>query len=287
MLPVRKIRANFDTASLILNPYRPDDVYSRSDFDMHHMVNANWMWALPFGRGKSYLADISGLADAIIGGWQLHGIFRFNSGMPEWSVYDSGRWVTNWNISSSAVRIRNPGANPHKGGDSPNFWSDPQYAYNSYRNPYAGESGDRNVLNMSEYMTVDFGLSKVFKMPVEGHRIQFRWEVFNALNQQYLGHISSYGVYTDPQLGTAPSSFGNITASRAAPGLCNSHSGTTSKPGSATLTKKAAEIRGLFLRWHKLPSAFSRCLASHEFKAEESRGKYLQGCAQSVPGSEN
>ena len=212
---------NFDSASFILNPFKPEDLYSRSDFDMHHMVNANWMWALPFGKGKTYLADVSGFADALIGGWQLHGIFRFNSGMPEWNVFDAAQWATNWNAQSNAVRLRNPGANPRKGGDAPNFWSDPQYAFNSYRNAYAGESGDRNVLNMSHYMTLDFGLSKVFKMPVEGHRIQFRWEVFNALNQQYLGHIygsrSSLGVSQDPQIGTAPSDFGNITSIQGSP----------------------------------------------------------------------
>lgn len=213
--------ANFDGASFILNPFRPEDSYSRSDFDMNHMVNANWMWALPFGQGKTYLADISGFADALLGGWQFHGIFRFNSGMPEFNVFDAAQWATNWNAQSNGVRLRNPGNKPHKDGDAPNFWSDPQYAYNSYRNAYAGESGDRNVLNMSHYMTVDFGLSKVFKMPVEGHRIQFRWEVFNALNQQFLGHMygsrSSLGISQDPQIGTAPSDFGNITSIQGTP----------------------------------------------------------------------
>ncbi len=213
--------ANFDGASFILNPFRPEDQYSRSDFDMHHMVNANWMWKLPFGQGRSYLADLSRFADAILGGWQFHGIFRFNSGMPEYSVFDAAQWATNWNAQSNGVRLRNPGAKPHKGGDAPNFWSDPQYAYNSYRNAYAGETGDRNVLNMSHYMTLDFGLSKSFKMPVEGHVVQFRWEVFNAFNQQYLGHMygtrSSMGISQDPHIGTAPGDFGSIAEIQGSP----------------------------------------------------------------------
>jgi hypothetical protein len=213
---------NFDGASFILNPYRPGDAYSRSNFDMHHMVNANWMWAMPFGKGKSYLADISGFADAILGGWQLHGIFRFNTGMPQRNPFDSAQWATNWNVQSNGVRIRNPGANPQKSGVAPNFWSDNQYAFNSYRNAYPGETGDRNVLNMSEYMTLDFGLSKVFKMPVEGHRVQFRWEVFNAFNQQFLGPIDPSdrppnGLTQDPQLGTAPPNFGNIVSIQGSP----------------------------------------------------------------------
>lgn len=207
---------NYDGASFILNPFRPEDNYSRSDFDMRHMVNANWLWALPFGQGRTYLSDISGFADGILGGWQFSGLFRFNTGMPEWNVFDAAQWATNWNAQSNAVRLRSPGNKPTKTGDAPNFWSDPQYAYNSYRNAYAGESGDRNVLNMSHFMTLDIGLSKSFRMPVEGHRIQFRWEIFNVLNQQFLGHIygsrSSLGVSQDPHIGTAPSDFGNITS---------------------------------------------------------------------------
>ena len=70
-------------------------------------------------------------------------------------------------------------------------------------------------------MTLDFGLSKVFRMPIEGHRIQFRWEVFNAFNQQYLGHIygsrSSLGVSQDPHIGTAPADFGRITSIQGSP----------------------------------------------------------------------
>ena len=83
------------------------------------------MEALPFGQGRTFLADISGLGDAVLGGWQLHGIFRFNSGMPEYSVFDAAQWATNWNAQSNGVRLRNPGASPHKSGDAPNFWSDP------------------------------------------------------------------------------------------------------------------------------------------------------------------
>ena len=30
--------------------------------------------------------------------------------------------------------------------------------------------------------TVDLGLAKSFRMPAEGHRLQFRWEVFNVSN---------------------------------------------------------------------------------------------------------
>ena len=120
--------------------------------------------------------------------------------------------------AAKPIRIRDPRPLPNKGyeGRPPNFWKAPQHAYNSYRDASAGEVGDRNVYRTPSFITFDFGLHKTFTMPYhEGHRVVFRWEVFNATNTQRLGrwsgNRSSFGTSIDPHLGTAASSFGNIT----------------------------------------------------------------------------
>ncbi len=64
-------------SAFIVNPIRQHDWYGNSDFDIRHLVTASAVWQLPFGAGMS-----RGL-DAFIGGWQLTGIFRYNSGLPE------------------------------------------------------------------------------------------------------------------------------------------------------------------------------------------------------------
>jgi hypothetical protein len=209
-------------AGFILNPFRPDDFYSVSDFDIQQMLNANWLWQLPFGRGRTWGSDMSGVADAILGGWGFNGIFRWNSGLPVSSPAEAGRWATNWQLSSYSVRIRDPKVDPTKSGDHPNFFADPQYAYNSLRDAMAGESGDRNVLRRSGYIALDFGLSKRFTMPyAEGHALTFRWEVFNATNTQRLGFPSdSEGAYStapDPQIGEIAPTFGYITSIQGQP----------------------------------------------------------------------
>ncbi|GAB4235115.1 MAG: hypothetical protein Kow00109_08320 [Acidobacteriota bacterium] len=205
----------YSSAALILNPLRPDDMYSVSDFDIQHIVNANWLWDLPFGKGRHWGADWSGFAEALLGGWKFNGVFRWNSGLPMASPYEASRWATNWNAPSWGVRIRDPQANPHKSGDHPNFWEDPKYAYNSYRDAMAGETGDRNVLRLDGFFQLDLGLYKTFRMPYnEDHRLTFRWEMFNATNTQILGAPTQsrdgWGLGTDPQLGTPAPSFGNI-----------------------------------------------------------------------------
>jgi hypothetical protein len=37
---------------------------------------------LPFGRGRYFGSQVNRVTDLIIGGWQLTGIFTFNSGTP-------------------------------------------------------------------------------------------------------------------------------------------------------------------------------------------------------------
>jgi hypothetical protein len=53
-----------------------------STFDIRHAVKANWIYELPFGRGRQWLADSNGLVDRLIGGWEWHGAARLQSGTP-------------------------------------------------------------------------------------------------------------------------------------------------------------------------------------------------------------
>ena len=72
---------NFSTASLIFNPLSPEQNYANSDFDVRHIINANWLVGLPFGRGKQFFGDPGSVINGILGGWKLTGVFRWNSGL--------------------------------------------------------------------------------------------------------------------------------------------------------------------------------------------------------------
>src|ERR1019366_7080791 len=47
-----------------------------------HQLNANWIAELPFGRGRVIGSGAGKGLDAVIGGWQLSGLFRWTSGFP-------------------------------------------------------------------------------------------------------------------------------------------------------------------------------------------------------------
>ena len=55
--------------------------YSRSDFDRTHVLNANFIYELPFGKGKRFL-DQGGWVDKIFGGFQFGSIITLSSGPP-------------------------------------------------------------------------------------------------------------------------------------------------------------------------------------------------------------
>jgi hypothetical protein len=188
--------------SFILNPLRQRDAYSLSNFDMRHIVNANFVWSLPFGKGRYFLGNNGKVANAILGGWQLSGIFRSNSGLPISAPIDDARWATNWNAQSNVVRTRNFQTCPIRGDRL--FGCNTVAAYSGFRNAYPGESGDRNVFRLPGYIDLDMGLSKTITTPwSEKQKLQIRFEGFNVTNTQRMGAVAGgrdgAGVGLDPQ----------------------------------------------------------------------------------------
>jgi hypothetical protein len=211
--------------SSFINPLRPEDMRSYSDFDIRHVINGHVLWEFPVGRGKAFLDQLPGFGEAILGGWQLTGVYRWNSGLPAFNIFDAAQWATNWNVQSYGVRTRAIESSPTRGGTrEPNLFSDPKFAYQSFRNARAGETGDRNAFRLPGFVTLDMGLGKSFSMPwSEKHKLQFRWEVFNLTNTQRLktsidGYTrESYGLAIDPNLGEPSPSFGNFDSIQGTP----------------------------------------------------------------------
>src|SRR5262249_15833446 len=160
---------------------RQQDNRAVSDFDITHIINANSIWDLPFGRGRTWLNDSNKFVNAVLGGWTLTSIFRYNSGLPTSAPVDLGGWPTNWNVRSWSVPIKDIEASPSRGPKTPNLFADPKAAYNSFRSPRPGETGARNILRLPGFISLDAGLYKSFTMPwSENHKLTIRWETFNV-----------------------------------------------------------------------------------------------------------
>jgi len=205
----------------ILNATDIDQARAVSDFDVRHIINANMIWQLPFGKGRTFLNSSNRIVNGIIGGWQLSSIFRWNSGLPVEAPLDFGGWPTNWNRRNYITRTRPIEASPTRGSDAAhpaNLFADPTAAYQSFRSGQPGERGDRNIFRYPGFVNLDLGLSKSFNMPwSENHKLQIRWEVFNVTNTQRLTSVDAFVVGLDPQNSPAPPSFGNFTAIQGSP----------------------------------------------------------------------
>ena len=210
--------------AFIENVIRQRDWYADSDFDVRQIINANAIWQLPVGRGHWLFGKADKWVNGFVGGWQVSGIFRWNSGFPAFTPYDDARWATNWNAQSNVVRNQPVTTCPNRGGIDPPklFGCNTTAAYQSFRNPFPGESGDRNVFRLPGYFALDIGLAKEFKLPwSERQKFQIRWETFNVTNTQHFGPMDTsrtgLGVVLDPSTATPPTNWSNFTGIQGTP----------------------------------------------------------------------
>jgi hypothetical protein len=64
----------------ICDALRPRECRGNSDFDVTHYISGNFIYDLPFGRGRSFAATAPLWLNEVIGGWGLSGIPSWHSG---------------------------------------------------------------------------------------------------------------------------------------------------------------------------------------------------------------
>ncbi len=148
--------------------------------------------------------------DAVIGGWQLSGLFRWTSGFPV--TVDNGvtNFPTNFEMEGNADQVAPVKSGKYIVNGLPNIFANGPAAINSFAPAYAGESGQRNEIRGQGYFGIDLGLAKRWRMPWnDGQSVQFRWEVFNVTNTPVFDVQSALVSQT---LGlTSGGTFGNYT----------------------------------------------------------------------------
>jgi hypothetical protein len=188
------LRSNTERATynngVIWNPWNPGLHKGVSDYDNTHLFNMSGVYSLPFGKGQKFLNDAWGPLNAIIGGWQLSGLWRWSSGFPI-SVYETSYWPTNWNNNNWAQwtgaqfeRATTKNAPPITGKAGPNLFPNPKKALDAFDFVMPGQIGTRNPIRGDGVFNIDTNVAKRFVMPyLDGrHSLQFRWEVFNLTN---------------------------------------------------------------------------------------------------------
>jgi len=73
--------AQFSGGSLVQNSYNLKSEKSLSYQDIPHTLVVSYIYELPVGKGKKFL-NKGGLTDKVLGGWQIGGVQRYQSGQP-------------------------------------------------------------------------------------------------------------------------------------------------------------------------------------------------------------
>ncbi len=206
---------NFSGGCQMFNAWSPNLFRAVSDFDTTHQLNANWIVDLPFGRGRVIAGGVSRGLDAVIGGWQLSGLFRWTSGFP-YTIYNNpADYPTDWYWEGAAmptVSHITSGAY-HQADGNVNLFPKPAAAESMFDPALPGQVGVRNFVRGDGYFGIDLGLSKRWAMPWnDKQNLALRWEVFNVTNStRFDFNDQNSGSASESNNSIAVPNFGNYT----------------------------------------------------------------------------
>jgi len=202
-----------DNTNIKGNATNPGE-YSKSSFQIPNRLVLNYVYALPFGRGKRYLTDANKWVNGLVGNWTVNGITTFQDGFPI-AFFDA-----NPNALVTTFAAGNAGPGTGAGVSRPNVAAGcdksvsgkPYDRLNKWFNtgcfsvPGKWEFGneprvDPNLRNQG-LDTSDFSAVKAFPIG-ERYKLDFRVEFFNIFN---------WTQFSPPNSQADSTQFGKVTA---------------------------------------------------------------------------
>ncbi len=173
---------------------------STAAWDIRHRSATNFVYDLPFGRGRKFGANWGKAADMIVGGWQANGILVFSTGQP--FTFRSQNCVAAFNSCRPDAVSGKQSMQAPAGGRTPDQWFD----ITAFQNPAVGTGGNIGPQTGvgPGIRNLDFSLFKDIRL-TERYKIQFRSEWLNLSNTP---RFAASGI----QLTQGSSSFGRLTA---------------------------------------------------------------------------
>lgn len=189
----------------------PGREYGNADFDVRHRFVMSYGYELPLGKGKRFGGNASGIAEQIIGGWQVVGITTASTGTYFTPVdiatnlanSDGGGTVA---TASRPDRVGDPNGSPCVPGTMFNTC-----AFVTNTTPGVFGNAGRNIIRGPGSQNWDLSIFKNFPVR-EDMRFEFRAEFFNIWNHRnpelFPGSLGAENVATEHGLDVAPGTNG-------------------------------------------------------------------------------
>jgi hypothetical protein len=195
-------------ATSLQDPNRRYLERSFSQYDIPHVFQFSYVYQFPFGRGKRWGANRNAFVDAVLGGWQTNGIWRFDNGMPTSLTVNNSRALPTYGTQRPNL------LNTLKRNDNAN-WLDQYFANPADAvtpAPFTVGNAPRTIstARVPGTATTALSLFKQFSLAAlrEGSFLEFRAEAFNALNHPQ---------FAAPNVTVGASAFGKVTSQANSP----------------------------------------------------------------------
>jgi len=184
-------------------------------YDRTHMFTTGFAYELPFGKGKTWVSD-SRVGSALLGGWQINGIFSAYSGTPFTVTASDASCNCPGNQQTADLVNADIKITGNHGAGTPYFdvlaFRDPIRTLATGQFRY-GTTG-RNAYRGPGYWNLDFSLFRRFSL-TERFKLDFRTEAYNIFNHPQFANpnsnVSNLQFNPDGSLRTT-NGFGDITS---------------------------------------------------------------------------
>jgi hypothetical protein len=163
--------------------------YAPSDFDRRHALQWNFLAELPFGKGKRWLNNVTsanGLAERILGGWEVIGYGRVTSGRP-FTVFAGTNTVSNVvQTTANCNQCGRGDGSPFLDSPSGLIWFFDPAERAKFSAPGAGQFGNtgRNFFVGPHYFELNASLLKRVSIN-ERWKLEFRADATNLTNSVF------------------------------------------------------------------------------------------------------
>ncbi|MFB3920557.1 MAG: carboxypeptidase regulatory-like domain-containing protein [Terriglobia bacterium] len=164
-----------------------------SEWDIPQVFQVGYLYQLPFGKGKRWGSGWNSVVNAILGGWQTNGIWRFDNGQPIHLGMSGGTSPDTYggqlpNVTGKLI------VNPKS------MWFTDGYFMNAesviqFPDQWTIGNAPRMMPDVRLPGTKNAALSLFKEVSLnklrEGSRLEFRVETFNALNHPQFGNVNT------------------------------------------------------------------------------------------------